>query len=206
MHKDKCHSVKDRIISISQPFVRPIVRGKVKSPTEFGAKINISLVDGYAFIENLSWDNYHEGSTFIPAVENYKRLRGYYPAVICADAIYRNRDNLRFCKEKGIRLSGPRLGRPPKHIAASEKRLTRQDSKKRNEIEATFGVGKRRNGLNLVMAKLQQTSETVIGLQFLVMNLERRMRLLLVLFSKSVFHRFKAMLSRLRLQLSPVNA
>ncbi len=67
-------------------------------------------------------------------------------------------------------------------------------------------MGKIRYDLNLVMAKLQETSETVIGLQFLVMNLERRMRLLLVLFSKSVLHRFKAMLSRLKLQLSPVDA
>ncbi len=206
MHRDKSHSVKDRIVSISQPYVRPIVRGKVKSPTEFGAKINISLVNGYSFIENLCWDNYHEGNTFIPAVENYKRLRGFYPSVVCADAIYRNRDNLRFCKEKGIRLSGPKLGRPPKFIAASEKRLTRQDSKKRNAVEGAFGVAKRRYGLNLVMAKLQETSETTIALQFLVMNLERRVRLLFVLFSKSVLHRFKAVLSRLKLQLSPVAA
>ena len=131
MHKDKSYSVKDRILSISQPYVRLRVRGKVKSPTEFGTKINISLVNGYGFIENLCWDNYHEGSTFIQAVENYKRLRGCYPAVVSADAIYRNRDNLRFCKEKGIRLSGPKLSRPPKLIAASAKRLARQDSKKR---------------------------------------------------------------------------
>jgi transposase, IS5 family len=63
MHKEKSHSVEERIVSISQPHVRPIVRGKVKTPTEFGAKVSISLVDGYASIEKLSWNNYHEGDT-----------------------------------------------------------------------------------------------------------------------------------------------
>jgi DNA-directed RNA polymerase subunit E'/Rpb7 len=48
MYKKKSHQVEDRIESIHQPHVRPIVRGKAKAKTEFGAKINISLLDGYA--------------------------------------------------------------------------------------------------------------------------------------------------------------
>ena len=31
----------DRIVSVSQPFVRPIVRGKAGRPAEFGAKLDI---------------------------------------------------------------------------------------------------------------------------------------------------------------------
>jgi transposase, IS5 family len=67
-------------------------------------------------------------------------------------------------QEKGIRLSGPRLGRPPKIVTTAEKRQAKLDSRKRNKVESAFGVTKRRYGLELIMAKLQETSETVIAL------------------------------------------
>ena len=43
MYENKTHSVEDRIVSISQPYLRPIVRGKAKSPVEFGAKYDVSI-------------------------------------------------------------------------------------------------------------------------------------------------------------------
>lgn len=43
MYDNKVHSVEHRIVSISQPWLRPIVRGKVKAPVEFGAKFDLSL-------------------------------------------------------------------------------------------------------------------------------------------------------------------
>ena len=51
MYENRVHMVPDRIVSISQPWVRPIVRGKAHANTEFGAKLHISMVDGYAKIE-----------------------------------------------------------------------------------------------------------------------------------------------------------
>jgi hypothetical protein len=56
MYKTKTHRVDDRIVSIHQPHVRPIVRGKSKADVEFGARINLSLIDGICFLEELSWD------------------------------------------------------------------------------------------------------------------------------------------------------
>lgn len=41
----------DRIVSINQPHIRPIVRGKAGKPVEFGAKISASCVDGYVFLD-----------------------------------------------------------------------------------------------------------------------------------------------------------
>ena len=40
MYDNRVHSVEHRIVSISQPWLRPIVRGKVKAPVEFGAKVD----------------------------------------------------------------------------------------------------------------------------------------------------------------------
>ena len=45
MYQNKTHSVDNRIVSITQPWIRPIVRGKTKSPVEFGAKFDLGIDD-----------------------------------------------------------------------------------------------------------------------------------------------------------------
>ncbi|MFD1362804.1 IS5 family transposase [Lentibacillus salinarum] len=187
MYDKRSKRIDDRIVSISQPHVRPIVRGKAKAGTEFGAKVSVSLVNGYALMENLDWDNYNEGTTLQESAERYKSRFGHYPEAILADQIYRNRENRQYCKEKGIRLSGPALGRPSKEKAQIQKQLAKQDAAERNEIEGKFGEGKRHYGMGLIFARLQQTSETVISIQLLVMNLERRLRLLFYYFFQRFF-------------------
>jgi hypothetical protein len=184
MYTRRTHKINDRIVSISQPHVRPIVRGKATAETEFGAKVAISIVDGYAHVETLSWDAFNEGKTLIESVERYRQRYGFYPEAVQADKIYRNKENLRYCELHGIRLSGPRLGRPPtdKALQKEQRRLERQDASERNAIEGKFGEGKRRYGLARIMARLKETAESVIFLQFLVMNLERRLRVILFIF------------------------
>jgi hypothetical protein len=177
MYTTKTHRVDDRIVSISQPHVRPIVRGKAKAETEFGAKVAISMVDGYAFIDHLSWDAFNESNDLQQAVENYRERYGCYPEAVLADQIYRSRGNLLFCKEHGIRLSGPPLGRPSPN-KKRERKLEQQDMRDRNAVEGEFGVGKRRYGPGRIMARLKETAESIIALQFLVMNLEHRLRVL----------------------------
>jgi hypothetical protein len=44
MHRERTHAVAGRIVSLSQPHVRPIVRGKLAEPVEFGAKLSESVV------------------------------------------------------------------------------------------------------------------------------------------------------------------
>lgn len=65
MFERKTHQIEDRIVSIRQPHVRPVVRGKAKARVEFGAKVSVSMVNGYAFLERLSGDNFNEGVTLI---------------------------------------------------------------------------------------------------------------------------------------------
>jgi IS5 family transposase len=67
-HKNVCR-VEDRIVSLSQPYVRPIKRGKAGANTEFGAKVAISVVNGYATIDKISWDNFNEALYLQQAVE-----------------------------------------------------------------------------------------------------------------------------------------
>lgn len=79
---------------------------------EFGAKLAISLVDGFAHMEKLAWDNFNKCMTLQWSVEAYRERFGYDPEAVLADKIYRNRENIQYCKSLGIRLSGPALGRP----------------------------------------------------------------------------------------------
>ena len=188
MYDERRHTVADRIVSISQPHVRPIVRGKAKSNVEFGAKVSVSLVDGFGFVDRISWDAYNESGDLINQIESYRRRFGCYPESVHADKIYRTRENLRYCKARGIRLSGPPLGRPKKVTAENaeqlkqQKQLHRQDELDRIAIEGKFGQGKRRFGLARVMAKLAGTSEVVVMVSFIVMNLEKILSGVLFLF------------------------
>lgn len=175
MYENSTHSISHRIVSIYQPHVRPIVRGKAKSDVEFGAKVSISLVDGFSFVEKIDWDAYNESCDLIEQIKAYHGRFGFYPESIHVDKIYRTKENRRFCKKHGIRLSGPPLGRPSSatELLKEQKKLQRQDELDRNAVEGKFGQGKRRFSLALVMTKLAHTSEVSIRVSFIVMNLEK---------------------------------
>ncbi|GER74844.1 hypothetical protein BpPP18_29110 [Weizmannia acidilactici] len=69
-------------------------------------------------------------------------------------------------------------------------RLANQDASERNAVEGKFGEGKRKYGLDLIRARLQETSETVIALQFLIMNLGRKLRVLFFKFLQNTILSF----------------
>jgi hypothetical protein len=175
MYQQRKHSIADRIVSLSQPHVRPIIRGKAKSPVEFGAKISISVVDGFSFVEKISWDAYNESGDLIKQIKQYHQRFGCYPESVHVDKIYRTQENRRFCKKHGIRLSGPPLGRPTTDAGQlkEQQKLQRQDELDRIAVEGKFGQGKRRFSLGRIMTKLAQTSEVSILITFMVMNLEK---------------------------------
>ena len=174
LYQTDARSVPNRIVSVSQPHVRPIVRGKAGVPVEFGAKISASLVDGYASLDRISWEAYHEGQDLPAQADAYRDRTGRYPAVIHADRAYTTRANRAWCAQRGIRLGGLAPGRPPTDPVALRlrRRQARDDEGARQPIEGVFGRGKRRWSLHRIMAKLADTSATVIALVFLVMNLE----------------------------------
>lgn len=173
MYQNKVHSVENRIVSIAQPWLRPIVRGKTKSPVEFGAKFDLSVDDdGLGRIEKISYDAYNESTVLVETAERFKERTGHYPERLLADQIYRTRDNRNFCKTHGIRLSGPKLGRPSlAKQSAKEKKQEYQDNADRIEVERSFSVSKRCYGMDLIRTKLYDTTLTSIALSVFVTNL-----------------------------------
>lgn len=164
MYANQVHTVEDRIVSIHQPHVRPIVRGKTQARVEFGSKIHVSVIDGISFLDELSWDAFHEGSHMMEYVEKYKQRFGFYPRELLADKIYCTRNNRAALKRLGIRLIAKPLGRPSAvqiHVRPGE----------RNPIEGKFGQAKTGYGLDRIKARLKGTSESWIASIILVLNL-----------------------------------
>ena len=165
MYASKKHTIDHRIVSIHQPHVRPIVRGKANAKVEFGAKVQVSIMNGVTFLEDLSWEAFNEGNRLMTTVETYKRRFGYYPSKVMVDKIYCTRENRKQLKERGIELRAKPLGRPKlavvHHVRPGE----------RNPIEGKFGQAKNAYGMNRIKARLQQTSESWIASIVLVLNL-----------------------------------
>lgn len=193
LYREDKRSIPNRIVSASQPWVRPMVRGKSAAAVEFGAKVSVSLVEGYGFVERISWEPYDEAHDLTGQIERYRERFGVYPASVHVDKIYRTRANLGYCAQRGIRLSGPRLGRPPAsvlndpHERRRLARIERQDEIERIPVEGKFGEVKRRYGLDRIFEKLVVTSETAIMLTFLAANCEKVLRDLFALIFSIVF-------------------
>ena len=80
-------------------------------------------------IEKLSFDAYNEGAVLKTAIAKYKERTGHYPERVLVDQIYRNRENISYCSNLGIRLSGKKLGRPKKDAdSKAEKKIAYQDN------------------------------------------------------------------------------
>ena len=172
MYDNKTHKVKDRIVSISQPYIRPIIRGKAKAPVEFGAKLDMSIDEkGIARLEKLSFDAYNEEDVLVTAIENYRKRTGHYPQRVLVDQIYRNQKNRAYCKSRKIRIFGKALGRPKKNPTPEEKKIAHQDNTDRIEVERGFSLAKRCFGMGLITAKLDITTRSSIALSILAMNL-----------------------------------
>ena len=170
------NSCENRIVSLEQPHVRPIVRGKRPNPTEFGQKVHLSVVNGYVYLEQTSWENFNESTELIPCAEDYKRKFGFYPKAILADKIYQTKANKKYCKEHGIRLSGRSLGRKNQEQKEAEAEQMYRDSCERNWVEGKNGLLKTRYGMSRVMCKLDESAKSDLVFAILAMNAFRKLR------------------------------
>jgi hypothetical protein len=186
MYKNKTNKVSDRIVSIHQPHVRPMVRGKAGSPVEFGPKIGITIHEGLTFLDTLSWDNYNEADDLKISAENYLKRNNCYPAKINTDQKYMTRENRNWCKERGIHLAGKPLGRSSKSKEDQQKEL-RKSASERNCVEGKFGQAKRRYSMDNIKARLQATSESMIGAIVVVLNLIRLVQQHVFYFVKTIY-------------------
>lgn len=71
LYRENKRSISDRIVSIHQPQVRPMVRGKAGKKVEFGAKLGVAInEDGMSYVDHISWDAYNETNDIERHIEN----------------------------------------------------------------------------------------------------------------------------------------
>jgi hypothetical protein len=154
---DARESIPNRIVSVSKPYVRPIVRGKESKNVEFGAKCNNIQVDGLSFIEKLSFNAFNEGSRLPHCITLHKRLFGVDVKKIGGDTSYAGTGNRDLCKEKEIETSFVKRGRPSHE--KKEQDFVRQELARvrATAMEGAFGTQKEHYGLRRVKARKKDT-------------------------------------------------
>ena len=159
--QNKTTSVKNRIVSLSQPHIRPIVRGKENKPVEFGIKAHVMQVGGINIIEHHSFEAFNETTRLKHAYFKHRTLIG--PCThLAADGIYPTNSNRRFCSAKKLQTNFVAKGKGVKD--KNIKKLKSILSVERGtRLEGSFGTEKENYGLRKIKAK---TSETQIVWMF----------------------------------------
>lgn len=165
MHKTGETGVPHRIVSLAKPWVRPIVRGKVRTPVEFGPKYEVTIDEkGHARLERLQFEAYNECNSVREAVERYRDRCGKWPERVLVDRIYRTNENRKWCEERGIKLSGRA------HAKTPPAKAERKEDADRNEVERFFSRGKRVCGAGLLRLRLEETTLAAVALSVLAAN------------------------------------
>lgn len=173
MYDHNKKAVAERIVSLCKPYVRPLVRGKNAKDVEFGAKVELSCVDGYLFADHIGFDNFNEGTKLEESIAAFEKRFGQLPKYVAMDQIYGSRENRAYLKAKGIRASVKPLGRPKKDPEASrvEERWRKKKQRERNRVEGAIGNSKNYHDLGLVRAKTEQTEKSWIQMALLSRNI-----------------------------------
>ena len=154
---DRRESIPDRIVSVSKPYVRPIVRGKEVKSVEFGAKCNNIMVDGISFIEKMSFNAFNEGTRLQHCVKMHRRLFGVDVKKIGGDASYAGTDNRGFCKENGIQTSFVKRGRPTQEKKEQDHVRQELARVRATAMEGSFGIQKEHYAMRRIKARKKET-------------------------------------------------
>jgi len=168
--------IKGRIVSLHRPQVRPIVRGKEGKNVEFGAKAQVSNVDGFVFLDDCQYDNFNEGIRLPSSLEKHRQRFDKLPNETMGDQIYATRDNRALLDSEGIQHNWPDLGRPtsnPDQPTKKRKAATRKRQRGRNCIEGAFGTVKSHCNLEKIIWSVPGGETMQIQLGLTTFNLRK---------------------------------
>lgn len=142
--------IPDRVISLADPDARPIMKGKLKSPTEFGYKVLIQeteerLVTGYEVHKGNPPDH-----TLVPtAIDRHRDVFHRSPEEVATDRGFGTAANEQFLTEQGVkRVAIPRPGKISQARKAHQhQRWFRRLQRWRAGGEGTISLLKRKYGM-----------------------------------------------------------
>jgi len=162
--------VKNRIVSLSKPYIRPIVRGKETKAVEFGAKINKLQISGISFIEHFSYEAFNEGTRYQNGIYLQRALFGKCTHH-SADAIYATNANRKYATENNIVTNFIPKGRQKQQDIPAAKTMRSILNKERGtKLEGSFGNEKNHFLLQKINARNEHTEKCWIFFGILTAN------------------------------------
>jgi hypothetical protein len=172
MYRDNKRQIKDRIVSLHLPEIRPICRGKAGKKTEFGPKGAVTLVSGFLFLDKLENSAFPEADTELvrTQIENFGQKFGKTPVYCIGDGIYGTYKNREMLKEKGIKDAFKKLGRKA-HMSYREERWKKKKQRERSQIEGFIGNVKEHYGCGQIKYRIAGGDEIWVRMGLTMMNL-----------------------------------
>jgi IS5 family transposase len=168
---------REKVFSLCEPHTAAIRRGKVRRPTEFGAKLLLDeveggLVTGYT----VGAGNADDAASLPASLRHHQACFGRPPQLLAADRHYFSLANERLATALGVRqVVLPKQGRPGKEEPARQARERapwfRRGCRFRAGIEGRISVLRRRFGLHRCRAHGPAGLERWVGWGLLAHNL-----------------------------------
>jgi transposase, IS5 family len=166
----RVEQIKDRIVSLSKPYIRPIVRGKETKAVEFGAKINKLQVDGISFIEYFSYDAFNEGTRLKSGLELHQCIFGKCTHH-SADKIYATNENRKHCtSQKIVTNFEPKGKQKAAHVEQSKTMRAALNKERGTRLEGSFGNEKNHYLLHKINARNANTEKCWIFFGMMTAN------------------------------------
>ena len=164
----------DRVVSVVDPGARPIVKGKVGKPVEFGYKVAIDEVDdGFIVGWETAVGNRPDIRFVTPALARHRRLFRRAPREAAMDRGYWDRDTVADLAGAHIYVAIPKRGKK----SAARQAVERQTRFRRLQRgwaggEGRIGLVKRRYQLRRSRYRGESGTDWWVGMGILAANLE----------------------------------
>jgi len=162
--------VKERIVSVHQPHLRPMVRGKYPLEVEFGPKILLNLKNNFLFLEHLSFNNTSDSQLLNDSLKGYQERFGNLPTQLAADRGFWSKDNYQLAED--LKIKKIAIENKGKSSYLKGKPFRERLRRLRCSIEAKISLGKRKYGLGRIRYTMPQGEEIWIRLGLMAMNLK----------------------------------
>jgi IS5 family transposase len=174
LYRENARQINDRIISLHQPEIRPICRGKAGRKTEFGPKGALTLVDKFLFLDRIENRAFSEADTEVvkEQIANFGEKFGKKPKYCVGDGLYGTRENREMLKGMEIRDAFKKLGRKTKgSVREGEYKWRRKKQRERNRIEGYIGNLKEHYGCGRIRYRIVGGDEIEVRMGLAMMNM-----------------------------------
>ncbi len=162
--------VKERIVSIHQPHIRPMVRGKYPVEVEFGPKVLLNLKNNFLFLEDLQFNNVSDTQLLDTAIKGYKERFNSLPTQLTTDRGFWSPENYTLAEDYGIAKIA--IENKGKSSYLKDKPFRERLRCLRCSIEAKISLAKRKFGLGRIRYTIQNGEEIWVRLSLISMNLK----------------------------------